>query len=94
MLDGKIVHGETKRSVSALITDFVICFRLTRPIFGRGETLREAVFPGDNRKHKLYFGLFVLLKLKSIISFRNYSRISIQALEAFSLLALDVRINV
>jgi Transposase DDE domain len=59
-----------------------------------GETLREAVFPGDHPKHNTYSGLFVLLKLKLTISAQDYTRISSQTLKSFALLALDVRTNV
>jgi hypothetical protein len=43
---------------------------------------------------KLYSGLFVFLKLKLMIPLQDYTRISLQALAAFSLLTLSVRTNV
>jgi hypothetical protein len=76
-----------EKMVALLVIAYVIGLWL-------GETLRETLFPGDNRKHNLYSGLFVLLKLKLMISLQDYTRISLQALVAFSLLTLGVRTNV
>ena len=59
-----------------------------------GETLRATLFPEGTRKHKLYSGLFVLLKLKLTISRQEFLPISSLALTAFSNLILDVRSNV
>lgn len=59
-----------------------------------GETLRSTLFPIGSRKHKLYSGLFVFLKLKLSISRREFLAISTLALSSFSYLILDVRTNV
>lgn len=59
-----------------------------------GETLRASLFPENARKHKLYSGLFVLLKLKLTISKQDFLPISSQALSSFSSLILPVRSNV
>jgi len=59
-----------------------------------GETLRTTLFPKGTRKHKLYSGLFVLLKLKLPISRQEFIPISSLALTSFSSLILDVRSNV
>ena len=76
-----------EKMVALLVIAYVIGLWL-------GETLREALFPGDNRKYKLYSGLFVLLKLKLIISLQDYTRISLQAMVSFSQCILGVRTNV
>lgn len=59
-----------------------------------GETLRSALFPEGTRKHKLYSGLFVLLKLKLTISRHEFIPILSLALSSFSCLILGVRSNV
>jgi len=59
-----------------------------------GETLRSALFPEGTRKHKIYSGLFVLLKLKPIISRQDFLPISSRALSSFSNLVCYVRSNV
>ena len=76
-----------EKMVALLVIAYVIGLWL-------GETLREALFPGDNRKYKLYSGLFVLQKLKLMISLQDYTRISLQAMVSFSLSILGVRTNV
>jgi hypothetical protein len=76
-----------EKMVALLVIAYVIGLWL-------GETLREALFPGDNRKYKLYSGLFVLLKLKLMISLQDYTRISLQAMASFSLCFLGARTNV
>lgn len=53
-----------------------------------GEVLRTTLFPENTRKHKLYSGLFVFLKLKPP---PNFSQCSSQALASFSSLILNVR---
>ncbi len=40
-----------------------------------GETLRSYLFPGPHRKHKLYSGLFVLLKLKWILPYPKFKQV-------------------
>ena len=59
-----------------------------------GETLRSTLFPEGTRKHKLYSGLFVLLKLKLSIARQDFLPISSLALTSFSSLILNVRSNV
>lgn len=59
-----------------------------------GETLRSTLFPEGTRKHKLYSGLFVLLKIKLALSRRDFLPISNLALTSFSNIILNVRSNV
>ena len=59
-----------------------------------GETLRSTLFPEDTRKHKLYSGLFVLLKLNLSLPKHVFLPISSLALDSFSSLILPVRSNV
>jgi len=59
-----------------------------------GESLRSTIFPEGTRKHKLYSGLFVLLKLKLTISSQDFLPISSLALSSFSCLVFNVRSNV
>ena len=59
-----------------------------------GETLRSTLFPIGSRKHKLYSGLFVFLKLNLSLSRYEFLAISTLALSSFSNLILNVRTNV
>jgi hypothetical protein len=59
-----------------------------------GEALRDFLFPGDNRKRKLYSGPFTLLKLKPNISTQDFVRLSLQALTTFAFLIHNVRTHV
>ena len=59
-----------------------------------GETLRSSLFPRGTRKHKMYSGLFVLLKLKLTISRQDFLPISSCALSSFASLILPVPTNV
>ena len=59
-----------------------------------GETLRSVLFPEGSRKHKLYSGLFVLLKLKLSLSRQEFIPILSLALTSFSTLVCNVRNNV
>ena len=59
-----------------------------------GETLRSTLFPDGTRKHKLYSGLFVLLKIKLPLSHHDFLPISTLPLTSFSYLILNVRSNV
>ena len=59
-----------------------------------GETLRSTLFHEDTRKHKLYSGLFVLLKVKLTLSKQEFLPISTLALTSFSALIWGVRSNV
>jgi hypothetical protein len=55
-----------------------------------GETLRAHLFPEAHRKHKLYSGLFVLLKLKWSLPSQKYKPILLQALQSFAAIAHPV----
>ena len=59
-----------------------------------GETLRATLFPEGSRKHKLYSGLFVLLKLKLTMPRQDFLPISSLALSSFTNLVCCVRNNV
>ena len=59
-----------------------------------GESLRSSLFPEGTRKHKLYSGLFVLLKLKLTIPQHVFLPISSRAFSSFASLILPVRSNV
>jgi hypothetical protein len=59
-----------------------------------GERLRLAAFPENTRKHKLYSGLFLLLKLKLPFSRQEFLRQSALASTSFSNLVANVRTNV
>ena len=59
-----------------------------------GETIRSKLFPEGTRKHKLYSGLFVLLKLKLNFSRHEFIPISSLALSSFSTIISSVRNNV
>ena len=59
-----------------------------------GETLRSALFPEGTRKHKIYSGLFVLLKLKLTMPRQDFLPISSSALSSFTNLVCNVRSNV
>ncbi len=59
-----------------------------------GENLRSTLFPEGTRKHKLYSGLFLLLKLKLTIPQHVFLPISSHALSSFASLILPVRSNV
>jgi hypothetical protein len=59
-----------------------------------GETLRATLFPEGTRKHKLYSGLFVILKLKITMSRHGFLPISSLALSSFANLVCSVRNNV
>jgi hypothetical protein len=56
-----------------------------------GETLRSHLFSETSRKHKLYSGLFTLLKLKLSISYQEFSKVRSLALQTFHSIALPVR---
>jgi len=59
-----------------------------------GETLRSVLFPEGTRKHKLFSGLFMLLKLKLTLPRQNFLPISSRALSSFANLVCPVRSNV
>jgi hypothetical protein len=56
-----------------------------------GEALRDSLFPADNRKRKLYSGLFIFLKLKLDFSHHNFVAISSRSLATFAILITNVR---
>lgn len=56
-----------------------------------GETLRAQVFPETSRKHHLYSGLFVLLKLKLVLQYPQFRKIHALALQTFHAIVLPVR---
>jgi len=56
-----------------------------------GETLRSHIFPENSRKHKLYSGLFVLLKLKLTVDFLEFRRICKTASQIFQTIIIPVR---
>jgi hypothetical protein len=59
-----------------------------------GEELRAFLFSDNDRKQKLYSGLFVLLKFKLNISPPEFRQVSSRALASFALLTHGVRSNV
>lgn len=56
-----------------------------------GETLRAHLFPETSRKHKLYSGLFVLLKLKVALPYPQFRKIHALASQTFHAILLPVR---
>ena len=71
----------------------MICLALIAYVIGLvlGETLRSQVFSEISRKHKLYSGLFVLLKLKLSLASQEFKLIVSLALQTFRSFALPVR---
>lgn len=59
-----------------------------------GEALRSHLFPEPHRKHKLYSGLFVLLKLKWSLPYPKFKQVLLQALQTFASIVLPVRTHV
>lgn len=56
-----------------------------------GETFRSYLFPETTRKHKLYSGLFLLLKLKFPLPYQTHKQIRLQALQTFQSITIPVR---
>jgi transposase len=56
-----------------------------------GESLRAHLFPETHRKHKLYSGLFVLLRLKCSLPSHQFKQVLLQALQTFASIAHPVR---
>ena len=56
-----------------------------------GETLRTQIFPETSRKRKLYSGLFVLLKLKLSLPYRQFRKFHALASHSFQTMLLPVR---
>lgn len=71
----------------------MVCLALIAYAIGLvlGETLRSHLFPETSRKWKLYSGLFVLLKLKLVLPFREFRLVSRLALQSFHALLVPVR---
>jgi len=59
-----------------------------------GETLREAIFPNNSRKQKLYSGLFIFLKLKFDLAPPDFIRSLSLALSSFNASLIPVRTHV
>jgi hypothetical protein len=59
-----------------------------------GEKLRAQLFPETGRKHKLFSGPFVFLKLKLNLSPQEFRQVSTSAKAAFRSIILPVRTNV
>jgi len=79
----KFIHLSRFELVALLMMAYVIRLWL-------GEAVQDALFPEDNRKHELYSGLFVLLKLKLKISHQDYTRFPLQVrLPSFSLFTMS-----
>lgn len=56
-----------------------------------GETLRISIFPENSRKHHLYSGIFIFLKLKLCLSPPQFSALSFQSCASFRSFVTDVR---
>ena len=56
-----------------------------------GETLRSLLFPDSHPKHKIYSGLFVLLKLKWTLPYHKLRQLIRQASQTFASIVLPVR---
>ena len=80
-------RGHMEKMIALLLIAYAIGLWL-------GEALRATLFPGGSRKHKLYSGLFVLLKLKLTITRQDFLPISSLALTSFANLVCPVRSNV
>ena len=78
---------QMKKMVALLLLAYAIGLWL-------GEALRTAIFPENSRKHKLYSGLFILLKLKLPFSKREFLHQSALALSSFTSSVYCVRTNV
>ena len=80
-------RDQMEKMVALLLIAYTIALWL-------GEMLRSVLFPEGTRKHKLYSGLFVLLKLKLTMPRQDFLPISSRALSSFSNLVYCVRSNV
>jgi hypothetical protein len=80
-------RDQMEKMVALLLIAYAIALWL-------GEMLRSVLFPEGTRKHKLYSGLFVLLKLKLTMPRQDFLPISSRALSSFSNLVCCVRSNV
>jgi hypothetical protein len=70
-------RDQMEKTIAMLLIAYAISLWL-------GETLRAKLFPEGTRKHQLFSGLFVFLKLKPALSPPEYSRLSLHALASFS----------
>jgi hypothetical protein len=59
-----------------------------------GETLRNYIFPKTSRKHKMFSGPFVFLKLKLNLPRQVFHKLSASALLTFQSIVIPVRTNV
>ena len=80
-------RDQMEKMVALLLIAYAIALWL-------GEMLRSVLFPEGTRKHKLYSGLFVLLKLKLTMPGQDFLPISSRALSSFANLICSVRSNV
>ena len=80
-------RDQMEKMVALLLIAYAIALWL-------GEVLRSVRFPEGTRKHKLYSGLFVLLKFKFTMPRKDFLPISSRALSSFAYLVCPVRTNV
>ncbi len=59
-----------------------------------GEALRSHLFPQTHRKHKIYSGLFVLLKLNLLLPYHEFKLVVLQALQTFASITTPVPTHV
>jgi len=71
----------------------MVCLALIAYAIGLvlGETLRTYLFPETSRKHKLYSGLFILLKLKLPLPYQEFRQVHTRALQSFRSFLIPVR---
>lgn len=71
----------------------MVCLALIADAIGLvlGETLRTRLFPDTSRKHKLYSGLFVLLKLHWSLPYQEFRQVNSLALQSFRSFLIPVR---
>ncbi len=73
-----------EKMVALLLISYAISLLL-------GEALRTFLFPENDRRRKLYSGLFILLKFKLKLSLSEYRLVSSQALASFAYITQPVR---
>jgi hypothetical protein len=74
-------QNQMEKMIAMLLVAYVISLWL-------GEALRTQLFPEGNRKHKLFSGLFIFIKLKFALPPSDFSLLSLQALAAFRTLII------
>lgn len=87
---GKMMHKK-RHLMEQMVALALIAYAIALIL---GETLRSHLFPEPHRKHKLYSGLFVLLKLKWTLPYPKFKLVLSQALLTFNSIALPVRTHV